>query len=59
MKPERLHEASILMTKEVNAAVEGALDAGAKEIYVQESHPFVLELLHDEIKLVQGVLNSS
>ncbi len=53
-KPERLHEANVLMTKEVNAAVEGALEAGADEIYVQESHPFVLELLHKEIKLVQG-----
>jgi D-amino peptidase len=54
MKPERLHEANVLMTKEVNAAVEGALEAGAGEVYVQESHPFVLEMLHDEIKLVQG-----
>ncbi len=54
MSPERLHEANILMTKEVNAAVEGALEAGAKEIYVQESHPFVLELLHDDITIVQG-----
>lgn len=53
-KAERLHEANVLMTKEVNAAVEGALEAGADEIYVQESHPFVLELLHEEIKLVQG-----
>jgi D-amino peptidase len=53
-KPERLREANILMTKEVNAAVEGALAAGADEVYVQESHPFVLELLHEDIKLVQG-----
>lgn len=53
-RPERLREANILMTKEVNVAVEGALEAGADEVYVQESHPFVLELLHEEIKLVQG-----
>ena len=54
MKPERLHEASVLITREINAAVEGALEAGADEVYVQESHPFILELLHEEIKLVQG-----
>ena len=54
MNPERLNEANVLMTKEVNAVVEGALEAGADDIYVQESHPFVLELLHEEIKLVQG-----
>jgi len=54
MNPGRLNEANILMTKEVNAAVEGALEAGADEVYVQESHHFALELLHDDIKLVQG-----
>lgn len=53
-KSARLQEINTQMTKEVNAAVEGALEAGATEVYVQESHPFILELLHEEIKLVQG-----
>ncbi|MHC4874308.1 MAG: M55 family metallopeptidase, partial [Planctomycetota bacterium] len=54
MAADKAYEARLLMTKEVNAAVEGALSGGAKEIYIQQSHRFVLEELHDEINLLIG-----
>ncbi len=47
-----------LMTKEVNAAVEGALAAGAKQIIVNDSHDGMINLLpeelHPEALLLQG-----
>ena len=52
--PIRARETSLLMTHEINAAVEGALEAGAKEIVVHESHKFILEELHSDIKLLMG-----
>ncbi len=48
----------LLMTKEVNAAVEGALAAGAKEVVVSDSHEKMINLLPEELHqqafLVQG-----
>src|SRR5207237_277560 len=47
-----------LMTAEVNAAVEGALAAGATEIVVNDSHGQMRNLvaaeLHPKAKLIQG-----
>jgi D-amino peptidase len=41
--------ARILMTKEVNAAIEGALSAGAKTIVVADSHGNGLNLIPEEL----------
>ena len=50
--------ARMLMTKEVNAAVEGALEAGAKEILVNDSHGtmrnLIPELMHEEAEYIIG-----
>lgn len=47
-----------LMTEEVNAAVLGALEAGAKEIVVNDSHHtmrnLLIEELHPQVQLVSG-----
>jgi D-amino peptidase len=47
-----------LMTEEVNAAVLGALEAGAKEIVVNDSHALMrnilIEELHPQAQLVSG-----
>ncbi|CAM1631945.1 D-aminopeptidase [Bartonella apihabitans] len=47
-----------LMTNEVNAAVTGAFEAGAKEVVVNDSHGamvnLVPELLHPDAELIQG-----
>lgn len=47
-----------LMTQEANAAVEGALQAGATEVLVNDSHDdmrnLVLEDLHPDAKLITG-----
>lgn len=52
-----------LMTLEVNAAVEGALEAGATEIVVCDSHAdmqnIVPELLHPSAVLVRGAIRES
>ncbi len=37
------------MTKEVNAAIQGALDAGAEEVIVNDSHDGMRNLLPDEM----------
>jgi len=55
----REHErARKLMTQEVNAAVEGALEAGAKKVVVNDSHGTMInvipEELHDEAELIAG-----
>jgi D-amino peptidase len=46
------------MTREVNAAVEGALEAGAKRVVVKDSHAsgtnINLETLHPEAELITG-----
>lgn len=46
------------MTEEVNAAVQGALDAGANEVIVNDSHGtmrnIILESLHPAAKLITG-----
>ncbi|TZE83597.1 M55 family metallopeptidase [Calorimonas adulescens] len=50
--------ARIWMTEEVNAAIEGALDAGATEIIVNDSHGtmrnIILESLNPAAKLITG-----
>src|SRR5215469_1280655 len=47
-----------LMTEEVNAAILGALEAGAKEIVVNDSHAtmrnLLIEELHPQAQLVSG-----
>ena len=57
----RHHEARALLTGELNAAVEGALAAGAEEILVCDSHSngrnVVLEDLHPEATLLWGRQN--
>jgi D-amino peptidase len=51
-------EARSLLTKEVNAAVEGILSVGEAEIYVNDGHGggfnFVLEELNEEAKFILG-----
>lgn len=46
------------MTKEVNSAVKGALEAGAEEVCVNDSHGtmrnLIPELLHPEVTLITG-----
>jgi len=48
-----------LMTQEINAAVEGALAAGAESVVVNDSHGpmtnIVIEDLHPEAELISGV----
>lgn len=47
-----------LMTKDVNAAIEGALEAGAEEIVVNDSHGWmqnlIPEALHETALLIRG-----
>ena len=47
-----------LMTGDVNAAIEGALDAGASDVWVNDSHGsannILLEKLHPKAHLIQG-----
>ncbi len=47
-----------LMTEEVNAAINGALEAGATEIVVNDSHGtmtnILIELLHEKAQLISG-----
>lgn len=49
-----------VMTKEVNYAVQGAFDGGATEVYVNDSHGsmrnLVPELMHKEAQLITGNL---
>ena len=46
--------ARLLMTREINAAVDGALAAGATEVLVHESHKFIFEELHPEARCIMG-----
>lgn len=52
-----------LMTLEVNAAIEGALEAGATEVVVCDSHANMQnlkpELLHRKARLVRGAIRES
>ncbi len=48
--------ATCVMTDEVNAAVEGALEAGASEVVVLEAHPFDRERLHPKAQVHSGTL---
>lgn len=43
------NRARLLMTKEVNAAIEGALEAGADEIIVNDSHGPMTNILIEEL----------
>ena len=54
---DRHREARLLMTLEINAAVEGALEGGATEVRVHEAHRFILSELHPEAELVMGYRN--
>lgn len=49
---ERYHS---LMLGEINAVVEGCVQAGATEIIVGESHPIDLDRLHQKAKLARGI----
>ena len=48
-----------IMTQETNAAIEGALDAGAEEILVRDGHGsktnIIPDLLHPKAKLLRGI----
>lgn len=52
-----------LLTLEVNAAIEGALKAGAKEIVVHDNHAsgynIDVELLHPEARIIHGIATYS
>jgi D-amino peptidase len=48
-----------LMTLEVNAAIEGALDAGAQEIVVSDGHWFGTNLLPEELHPAAELLSGS
>ena len=52
------NEARLLLTKEVNAAVEGAIEGGADEVIVNDGHNggfnLILDELHEEAKVVHG-----
>ena len=63
--PEQTHPGSseyerarLLMTEEVNAAVEGALEGGASEVWVVDGHGayrnLLIEKLHERAALVSG-----
>ena len=57
-KPTFYHQFQDRMTKEVLAACEGAIDAGAKEIWVKDAHysgrNLLSEQLPKEVKLIRG-----
>lgn len=52
-------DACILMTKEVNAAIEGALKAGATEIIIRDSHNIGLNILPDLLNKKSKVILQS
>lgn len=55
---EDYQRARRLMTREVNAAVEGALEAGATEVVVNDAHGtmrnLLVEELHPAVRLISG-----
>ena len=54
----RFEESRRLLTGEVNAAVEGALDAGASEVVIWDGHDgsraLAIDEIHAKAKLIQG-----
>jgi len=52
----RLDWATRVMTEEVNAAIEGAFEAGADEVMALEAHPYDYDRLHPRAKLVNALL---
>ncbi len=53
--PERARSYQALMMGEINAVVEGCVQAGAEEIIVGEAHSIDLAALHPEAKLARGI----
>jgi D-amino peptidase len=51
----RKDEYKMLMTGEINAAVQGCIDGGVEEIIVGESHYMNLNDLHADAKLARGI----
>jgi len=55
---ENYRRARMLMTREVDAAARGAMEAGASEVLVNDSHGpmtnIFIEELHEEVKLISG-----
>lgn len=52
-----MEKAKSLLTAEVNAAVEGLLEAGVKEIVVMDGHgpgAVVFEEIHEQVQLIHG-----
>jgi D-amino peptidase len=58
---KRHHEARTWMTKDINAAVDGAVAAGASEVLVCDGHSngrnVILDMLHPEANLMWGRQN--
>jgi len=48
-----------LLTQEVNAAIEGALDGGADEVYVNESHNGMRNILPEELNPKAQLINGA
>lgn len=55
LSPETSSRYHRLMLGEINAVVEGCVQAGAVEIIVGEAHPIDLENLHPVAKLARGI----
>lgn len=55
LPPETSFRYLRLMMGEINAVVEGCVQAGVEEIIVGEAHPVDLENLHPEAKLSRGI----
>lgn len=55
---ENYRRARMLMTREVDAAARGAMEAGASEVLINDSHGamtnIIIEELHEEVKLISG-----
>lgn len=59
MEEKEYERARRLMTGEVNAAIEGALEAGAKEILVNDSHGSMRNILIEEINPAAELVTGS
>jgi len=57
-KGQRYQEARQLMTHEVVAACQGALEAGAEEIFIKDAHGtgrnIITSLLQEKVKIIRG-----
>jgi D-aminopeptidase len=58
-EPEHRMITRRLMTAEANAAIEGALAAGAKEIVVADSHNTMINLIPDELRPEARLISGS